>query len=108
MGNYNKSVKDFKRRKYNDASIYVDAVNLAKICMDINKNLPKTYKVIYGEKLLEKLCDFTIEFPKVFNNNDLNEKEKSSSLAHWLKMCGYFDEKNSNDKKKKDSQLIII
>ena len=87
MGSYNKSVKDFKRRKYNDASIYVDAVNLAKICMDINKNLPKTYKVIYGEKLLGKLCDFTIEFPKVFNNNDLNEKENGI-----LRLKNMFDE----------------
>ena len=34
-----------------------------------------------------KLCDFTIEFPKVFNNNDLNEKENGI-----LKLKQMFDE----------------
>lgn len=75
MSAQNKSTKDFRKRKYNETSIYMDAVNLTKICIEINKNLPKTDKLVYGQKLLEELRDFVVEFPKVFNNNDLTEKE---------------------------------
>lgn len=75
MSAQSKSTKDFRKRKYNETSIYMDAVNLTKICIEINKNLPKTDKLVYGQKLLEELRDFVVEFPKVFNNNDLTEKE---------------------------------
>lgn len=39
--------------------------------------------------------------PKEYH--ELKIQKESSALANWLKMCGYFDEKNSDDNNKKHS-----
>ena len=39
--------------------------------------------------------------PKEYH--ELKIQKESNALANWLKMCGYFDEKNSVDNNKKHS-----